>query len=112
MEMNSGLDFECGIYDGDTDSQVKKTLREKANIIITNPYELHQVLPYHPRWRRFYTNLKYVVIDEAHRYKGVFGSNIAFLLRRLKRVLKLYGAAPQFIASTASIANRWNSWKN
>ena len=105
MEMNSGLDFECGIYDGDTDSQVKKTLREKANIIITNPYELHQVLPYHPRWRRFYTNLKYVVIDEAHRYKGVFGSNIAFLLRRLKRVLKLYGAAPQFIASTASIAN-------
>ena len=105
MKQKSGIKFEAGIYDGDTESGLKKHLREKANIIITNPYELHHVLAYHPKWKRFYKNLKYIIIDEAHRYKGIFGSNIAFLMRRLKRVLKIYGAAPQFIASTASIAN-------
>lgn len=105
MKRSSGISLECGIYDGDTDADIKKHLRKNANIIITNPYELHHVLPYHPKWKDFYRSLKYVVIDEAHRYKGIFGSNIAFLLRRLKRILKLHGAAPQFIASTASIAN-------
>ncbi len=105
MKAASGIEMEAGIYDGDTEAQLKKHLREEANIIITNPYELHQVLPFHPKWKSFYKNLKFVVIDEAHRYKGIFGSNIAFLLRRLKRVLKVYKANPQFIASTASIAN-------
>ncbi len=105
MKNSSGISLECGIYDGDTESGLKKYLRENANIIITNPYELHQVLAYHPKWKKFYSNLKYIVIDEAHRYKGIFGSNIAFLLRRLKRILKIHGAAPQFISSTASIAN-------
>jgi len=105
MKKSSGIALECGIYDGDTDADVKKQLRKNADIIITNPYELHHVLPYHPKWKDFYRSLKYIVIDEAHRYKGIFGSNIAFLLRRMKRILKLHGAAPQFIASTASIAN-------
>ena len=105
MKEASGIKFEAGIYDGDTEAQLKKHLRDEANIIITNPYELHQVLPYHPKWKDFYKHLKFVVIDEAHRYKGIFGSNIAFLLRRLKRVLKVYKAKPQYIASTASIAN-------
>jgi DEAD/DEAH box helicase domain-containing protein len=105
MKKASGINFEAGIYDGDTDAQLKRHLRENANIIITNPYELHQILPFHPKWKHFYKNLKFIVIDEAHRYKGIFGSNIAFLLRRLKRVLKVYNAGPQFIASTASIAS-------
>jgi DEAD/DEAH box helicase domain-containing protein len=105
MKEKSAIAFEAGIYDGDTEPGLKKHLRENANIIITNPYELHQVLPYHSKWKDFYRNLKYIVLDEAHRYKGIFGSNIAFLIRRLKRILKLYGASPQFIASTASIAN-------
>ena len=105
MKNKTGIKFEAGIYDGDTETELKKILREKANIIITNPYELHHVLPYHPKWKRFYKNLKYIIIDESHRYKGIFGSNIAFLMRRLKRILKIYGAKPQFIASTASIAN-------
>lgn len=101
----SAIDFTAGIYDGDTESEKKKFLRENANIIITNPYELHQVIPYHVKWKRFYKNLKYIVIDEAHRYKGVFGSNIGLLVRRLQRILKTYGADPQIIAATASTAN-------
>ncbi|MCE5300656.1 MAG: DEAD/DEAH box helicase [Spirochaetia bacterium] len=105
IKERSGLKFEAGIYDGDTESHLKKHLRDEADIIITNPYELHQILPFHPKWNKFYKGLKYVVIDEAHRYKGVFGSNIAMLMRRLKRVLAIYGVNPQFIASTASIAN-------
>jgi DEAD/DEAH box helicase domain-containing protein len=105
MRIASGIKVEMGIYDGDTEAQLKKHLREEANIIITNPYELHQVLAFHPKWKHFYKNLKYIVIDEAHRYKGIFGSNIGFLLRRLKRVLKVYKVKPQYIASTASIAN-------
>ncbi len=101
----SGANLKAGIYDGDTPSDKKKILRENADIIITNPYELHQILPYHSKWKRFYKNLKYVVLDEAHRYRGIFGSNIALLIRRMKRIASLYGAPPCFIASTASIAN-------
>ncbi len=101
----TSLDFEADIYDGDTPSDKKKILREKANIIITNPYELHQILPYHWKWKKFLSNLKFLVLDESHRYRGVFGSNIALLLRRLKRILKLYNSKPQFIISTASLAN-------
>ncbi len=101
----SGIDIAPGIYDGDTPQDKKKNLRENARIIITNPYMLHQTLPYHAKWRKFYKNLKFIILDEAHKYKGVFGSNIAFLLRRLKRILKIYGSSPQFVVSTASLAN-------
>lgn len=101
----SGLNFEAGIYDGDTPSDKKKILREKANIIISNPYELHQIIPFHWKWKKFLTNLKFIVLDEAHRYRGIFGSNIAMLIRRFKRILKFYGSKPQFIISTASLAN-------
>jgi DEAD/DEAH box helicase domain-containing protein len=105
MKKSSGIDFLAGIYDGDTESRKKTILRANADIIITNPYELHQVLPFHAKWKNFFSRLEFVVIDEAHRYKGIFGSNIAFLLRRLKRILSLYNAKPQYIAATASIAN-------
>lgn len=105
MKETSGIDFIAGIYDGDTPSDKKKYLRENANIILTNPYELHQILPYHTKWKKFFKNLKYVVLDEAHRYRGVFGSNVAFVIRRLKRILKNYSSTPIFILSTASLAN-------
>jgi DEAD/DEAH box helicase domain-containing protein len=101
----SGLDMEPGIYDGDTPQDRKKRMRDNAHLIITNPYMLHQTLPYHSRWKKFYKNLKFIVLDEAHKYKGIFGSNIAFLLRRLKRILSIYGASPQLVVSTASLAN-------
>jgi DEAD/DEAH box helicase domain-containing protein len=99
------IDFFAGIYDGDTPPNTKKILRENANIILTNPYELHRILPYHNKWKKFFKNLKFVILDEAHRYRGVFGSNIAMLIRRLKRLIKFYGSSPQFIISTASLAN-------
>ncbi len=105
MSAASGIKVAAGIYDGDTDAGQKRFLRENAGIIITNPYELHHILPHHPKFRKFYSGLKYIILDEAHRYKGIFGSNIAFLLRRLKRITSLYGSKPRFIASSASIAN-------
>jgi len=105
MKKLSGIDFTAGIYDGDTPSDKKKFLRESANVILTNPYELHQILPYHSKWKKFFKNLRYIVIDESHRYRGVFGSNVAFVIRRLKNVLKHYDSNPVFILSTASLAN-------
>ncbi|HEC86665.1 MAG TPA: DEAD/DEAH box helicase, partial [Thermoplasmatales archaeon] len=93
------------VYDGDTPSGKRPGIRESARIIISNPYELHQILPWHYRWQKFFSNLKFVVIDEAHRYRGVFGSNVAFLIRRLRRISSFYGSNPQFILSSATLAN-------
>ncbi len=106
-EMEGFLDFRfnSAIYDGDTPQDKRASIREKSRIILSNPYELHQVLPYHYKWENFLKNLKFVVIDEAHRYKGVLGSNVALLIRRLLLVCKIYGSTPQFILSSASIAN-------
>ena len=95
-----------GTYDGDTTQHARRKLREKANIILTNPDMLHQgILPYHTRWSRFFSNLKYVVIDEIHSYRGIFGSNVANVVRRLRRICKHYGAEPQFILCSATIRN-------
>ncbi|MEE3491261.1 MAG: helicase-related protein, partial [Methanobrevibacter sp.] len=80
-------------------------IKQKSRLVITNPYELHYILPWHEQWRRFFENIKYVIIDEAHQYRGVFGSNMALLIRRLKRICKHYGSEPQFIISTATLAN-------
>ncbi|HEX9912137.1 MAG TPA: DEAD/DEAH box helicase, partial [candidate division Zixibacteria bacterium] len=93
------------IYDGDTPKERRASIREKSRIILSNPYELHQVLPYHYKWENFLKNLKFVVIDEAHRYKGILGSNFALLIRRFLSVCEVYGSSPQFILSSASIAN-------
>lgn len=105
LENMTGINTDPDVYDGDTPSYKKRKIRERARIIISNPYELHQILPWHYRWQRFFSSLEFVVIDEAHRYRGVFGSNIAFLLRRLRRICKFYGSCPQFILSTATLAN-------
>jgi len=105
FEAITGINVNPSIYDGDTPTSKRPKIRESSRIIISNPYEMHQVLPWHYKWQRFFSNLKFVVIDEAHRYRGVFGSNLAFLIRRFRRILDLYGSAPQFIISTATLAN-------
>ena len=92
-------------YDGDTPRDEKRGIREKSRIVLTNPYQLHLILSWHHQWSRFYKNLKYIVIDESHYYKGVFGSNVAFLIKRLKRIANFYGSYPQFILSSATLAN-------
>ena len=92
-------------YDGDTPREDKRGIREKSRIVLTNPYQLHLILSWHHQWSRFYRNLRYIVIDESHYYKGVFGSNVAFLIKRLKRIANFYGSYPQFILSSATLAN-------
>lgn len=94
-----------GIYDGDISSAAKSRIRSLSRVVLSNPYELHQILPWNHQWVRFLSNLHYVVIDEAHHYRGVFGSNVAYLFRRFRRLLDRYGASPQFILSSATLAN-------
>ena len=96
----------CGTYDGDTPGDERRRLRDKARIILTNPDMLHVgILPYHSRWHRFLANLKFIVVDEIHVYRGIFGSHVANVMRRLRRVARHYGASPQFIGCSATIAN-------
>ena len=93
-------------YDGDTPSAARPKVRREARIIISNPDMLHMgVLPYHAKWAEYFANLQYIVIDEMHTYRGVFGSHVANVLRRLKRITRFYGASPQFILTSATIAN-------
>ena len=106
QEVGVGMDFLAGTYDGDTPQNLRRKIRDGGNIILTNPDMLHQgILPQHSRWNRFFTHLRYVVIDEVHAYRGVFGSHLANVMRRLKRVCRHYGSSPQFICSSATIAN-------
>jgi DEAD/DEAH box helicase domain-containing protein len=93
-------------YDGDTPSDARKAIRERAHVILTNPDMLHTgILPHHTKWTRVFENLKYVVLDELHTYRGVFGSHLANVLRRLARIAEFYGSKPQFICCSATIAN-------
>ncbi|MFW9939255.1 MAG: DEAD/DEAH box helicase, partial [Candidatus Thorarchaeota archaeon] len=95
-----------GVYDGDVESNEKRLILTNANIIITNPYGLHFYLPwFKQKWRRICQNLKYIVLDEIHYYRGIFGSNFALLLRRLKRILEIYKVKPIWILSSATIPN-------
>jgi DEAD/DEAH box helicase domain-containing protein len=94
------------IYDGDTPGEQRWQVRKWANLILTNPDMLHVgVLPHHDRWGDVLSNLRYVVVDEAHVYRGVFGSHVANVLRRLRRLARVYGADPQFLLASATIAN-------
>jgi DEAD/DEAH box helicase domain-containing protein len=93
-------------YDGDTPQSARSKIRQNTPVIISNPDMLHTgILPHHPRWRKFLAKLRYIVIDELHTYRGVFGSHFANVLRRLHRICTFYGAAPQFICASATIAN-------
>lgn len=105
MEKAAGMTLRPAVYDGDTPTDRRPRIRKTSRIVLSNPYELHQVLPWHHKWIRFLRGLRWVVIDEAHRYRGVFGSNVAQLIRRFRRILRLHGSRPQFILSSASIAN-------
>lgn len=94
------------IFDGDTPQSHRKSIRNTANILKTNPDMLHQgILPHHTTWHRFLSDLRFVVIDEAHSYRGVFGAHFANVLRRLKRICAFYGSFPQFILTSATIGN-------
>ena len=93
-------------YDGDTPSDARKAIRERGHLILTNPDMLHTgILPHHTKWTRAFENLRYIVIDELHTYRGVFGSHLTNVLRRLRRIAAFYGSKPQFICCSATIAN-------
>lgn len=93
-------------FDGDTPVSARKAIRQAGHIVVTNPDMLHAgILPHHTKWVKLFENLKYIVIDEIHAYRGVFGSNLANVIRRLKRICEFYGAHPQFICCSATIAN-------
>jgi len=107
-DLNQRLENRFGVftYDGDTPSDARKAIREKGHIVLTNPDMLHTgILPHHTRWARLFENLKYIVIDELHTYRGVFGSHLCNVLRRLQRIARFYGSKPQFICCSATIAN-------
>jgi DEAD/DEAH box helicase domain-containing protein len=96
----------AAIYDGDTPTEQRWQIRKWANLILSNPDMLHVgLLPHHDRWGDVLSNLRYVVVDEAHVYRGVFGSHVGNVLRRLRRLAKIYGAEPQFVFASATIAN-------
>ncbi|MDO5850487.1 MAG: DEAD/DEAH box helicase [Methanobacteriaceae archaeon] len=105
FEKDLDIELNSNNYDGDTPKSKRYKIREESRVILTNPYQLHHILAWHHQWRRFYSNLKYIIIDEAHTYRGIFGSNVAFLIRRLKRIANFYGSNPQFILSSATLAN-------
>jgi len=105
LEKECNIKVNANIYDGDTPQHQRKNIRENSRIILTNPYGLHQYLPWHNLWQNFLPNLKFIVIDEAHVYRGVFGSNVAMVIRRLLRICNYYNANPQIILSSATIAN-------
>ncbi len=93
-------------YDGDTPADARRAIRQQGHVVLTNPDMLHSgILPHHTKWTRLFENLRYIVIDELHMYRGVFGSHLANVLRRLKRIARFYGQQPQFICSSATIAN-------
>lgn len=105
-ELDPALPIAAGTYDGDTPQDQRRALRDEANIILTNPDMLHSgILPHHPRWAHFLGALRFVVIDEVHSYRGIFGSNVANVIRRLRRICDHYGADPTFICCSATIGN-------
>jgi DEAD/DEAH box helicase domain-containing protein len=101
-----GSDIRAFTYDGDTPQDARRAIRERANVVLTNPDMLHAgILPHHTKWAKAFENLRYIVIDELHTYRGVFGSHFANILRRLRRICDFYGSKPRFICCSATIAN-------
>lgn len=101
-----GVDIKAYTYDGDTQGAARKAIRQAGHIVVTNPDMLHaNILPHHTKWVKLFENLQYIVIDELHTYRGVFGSHLANVLRRLLRLCAFYGSHPRFILCSATIAN-------
>ena len=105
LELETEIRVNPNVYDGDTPSAIRPKIRNESRIIVSNPYEIHHILSWHYKWQHFFSNLKFIVLDEAHIYRGVFGSNVSLLIRRLQRICEYYGSKPQFIISTATLAN-------
>jgi len=108
QDLATRLEDQLGVftYDGDTPADARKAIRERGHIVLSNPDMLHTgILPHHTRWTRVFENLRYIVLDELHTYRGVFGSHLANVLRRLARIAAFYGSRPQFICCSATIAN-------
>jgi DEAD/DEAH box helicase domain-containing protein len=106
LGVRMGDTFGVFTYDGDTPSDARQSIRQHGHVVLTNPDMLHAgILPHHTKWTRLFENLQYIVIDELHTYRGVFGSHLANVLRRLQRITRFYGRKPQFIFSSATIAN-------
>src|SRR3546814_5865991 len=108
LELNRAgqLGVKAFTFDGDTPGDARQAIRLHGDIVVSNPDMLHQaILPHHTKWAQFFENLRFVVIDEVHTYRGVFGSHVANVIRRLKRVCAFYGVAPQFILCSATIGN-------
>ena len=106
MIQDIGADIKAYTYDGDTPASARSAIRQAGHVVVTNPDMLHQgILPNHTKWVKLFENLKYVVIDEIHAYRGVFGSNLANVIRRLKRICAFYNANPVFICCSATIQN-------
>ncbi|MEH7331334.1 DEAD/DEAH box helicase [Neobacillus drentensis] len=102
----AGVDINSYTYDGDTPANIRQRVRQAGHVVITNPDMLHSaILPHHTKWVSLFENLKFVVIDELHTYRGVFGSHVANVIRRLKRICRYYGSNPVFICTSATIAN-------
>ena len=102
----SGEQIGVFTYDGDTPQDARRTIRARAHLVLSNPDMLHSgILPHHPRWAKLFENLRYVIIDELHAYRGVFGSHLCNVLRRLRRICRHYGSNPVFLCSSATIAN-------
>src|SRR3989441_7996774 len=100
------IDVRIDTYDGDTAPGRRTAIREAGHVVMTNPDMLHTgILPHHTRWRRLFSSLEFVVIDELHTYRGLFGSQVANVIRRLKRICAFYGSTPTFICASATIAN-------
>ncbi|NEW06476.1 DEAD/DEAH box helicase [Paenibacillus sp. SYP-B3998] len=100
------VDIKTHTYDGDTPPTVRQAIRNAGHIVVTNPDMLHAaILPHHTKWVKLFENLKFIVIDEVHSYRGVFGSHVANVIRRLKRICRFYGSTPQFICASATINN-------
>ncbi|MBO0709594.1 MAG: DEAD/DEAH box helicase, partial [Candidatus Dormibacteraeota bacterium] len=100
------IDVKVDVYDGDTPPGRRSLIRDGGHVVLTNPDMLHTgVLPHHTKWRRLFSSLDYVVIDELHTYRGLFGSQVANVVRRLRRICAFYGSDPTFICTSATIAN-------
>lgn len=105
LEDGTGIRLYSAVYDGDTPKEQRAATRRRSRLILSNPHAFHQYLSWHKLWEQFLRNLRFVIIDEAHWYRGVYGSNVAFFIRRLRRVLDHYGSDPQFILASATMAD-------
>src|SRR5882672_10666549 len=106
IDRASGEQIGVFTYDGDTPQDARRTIRSRAHLVLSNPDMVHSgILPHHPRWAKLFENLRYVIIDELHAYRGVFGSHLCNVLRRLRRICRHYGSNPVFLCSSATIRN-------